>query len=360
MRGLVVMLMAIDHASEIYNAGRLATDSAVMYELGSGLPPGQFVTRWITHLCAPAFVLLAGMSIALAGARRRGPDEARAFDRHLLARGLVLVLLDLVYMSGISGHLLIQVLYALGVGMIGLVFLRRLGPRVVLALALAWMLADEAVTTLVWDPHAAADAGSPVIALFVGHWAGEPGRILYPALPWLAIMALGWVLGEHMSRWHAGQASTSPTRVLVVAGLASLAVFTLVRGLDGYGNLSLLRADGSLLQWLHVSKYPPSLAFVGLELGLVMLILAGLLRIEARVPARLDGPLLVFGQTALFFYVLHWLLLGLPATALGLFRSGGLGTTYLAAGAVLLVMFPLCRVYRRYERAHPHGWTRFL
>jgi hypothetical protein len=91
-----------------------------------------------------------------------------------------------------------------------------------------------------------------------------------------------------------------------------------------------------------------------------MLILAGLLRIEARVPAQLDGPLLVFGQTALFFYVLHWLLLGLPATALGLFRSGGLGTTYLAAGAVLLVMFPLCRVYRRYERAHPHGWTRFL
>jgi uncharacterized membrane protein len=355
-----MILMAVDHASAIYNADRIANDNAVMHVVGSALPVEQLLTRWITHLCAPAFVLLAGMSIALAGARHRSHDEARAFDRHLLLRGLVLVGLDLVYMSGLSSSLLLQVLYTLGIGMIALVPLRRLGPRVMLALALAWMLVDERVTALVWDPTAPADSGSPVTALVLGYWKGDLGTILYPAIPWLAIMMLGWVLGEHMARWHAGQARWSPTRVLALAGIAALGVFAIVRGLNGYGNMFLLREDGSLAQWLHVSKYPPSLAYVGLELGLVMLMLAALLWVEPRIPARPDAPLLVLGQTALFFYVLHWPLLGLPAVALGLFRSQGLGATYLAAAAVVIVMLPLCHWYRRYKRAHPNGWARYI
>lgn len=349
-----MILMAIDHASAIYNADRVAADNALLYAAGSALPPAQFFTRWITHLCAPAFVLLAGMSIALAGARRSSVAAARALDRHLLVRGVVLVVLDAVYMSGLSGGLLLQVLYALGIGMIALVPLRRLGPRVVLGLALAWFLVDESTTALVWGSSA------PGLALLVGYWKGSVGTILYPALPWLAIMMLGWVLGEHMARWHAGRASVSPTRVLALAGAAGLVVFAVVRGLNGYGNMFLLRDDGSLVQWLHVSKYPPSLAFVGLELGLVMLLLAGLLWIEPRMPHRPDHPVLVYGQTALFFYLLHWPLLGLPAVLFGLFHREGLGAAYLAAAAVLLVMIPLCRWYRGYKGAHPHGWTRYL
>lgn len=357
LRGVVMVLMAIDHASAIYNAERIANDNAVLHAVGSALPPEQLLTRWITHLCAPAFVLLAGMSIALAGSRLRGPEESRAFDRHLMIRGVVLVGLDAVYMSGLSGGLLLQVLYALGVGMLALAFLRRLDPRVMLALALGWLLVDEGLTALVWDP---AGAGAPWFALLVGYWKGSIGTILYPALPWLAIMMLGHVLGEHMARWHAGRARWSPTRVLVLAGVAALVVFAVVRALNGYGNMFLLREDASLVQWLHVSKYPPSLAFVGLELGLVMLLLAALLGLEPRVPPRPNGPLLVLGQTALFFYLLHWPLLGLPAVLLGLFHAAGLGTTYLAAMAVVLVMLPLCRWYRGYKRAHPNGWARYI
>lgn len=358
LRGLVVMLMAVDHASVIYNAGRVAEDSAALFVVGSALPAGQFFTRWITHLCAPGFVLLAGMSIALAGARGRG--EGRAVDRHLLVRGFVLVGLELLYMSALNGSLLLQVLYALGVGMIALAFLSRLGARVLLGLALGWMLVDEWVTTRVWDPSAPTDAGSPATALLVGLWKGEAGTILYPALPWLAIMTLGWVLGEHMARWHAGRARWSPARVLALAGAAGLVVFAIVRGLNGYGNMLLLREGDSLVQWLHVSKYPPSLAFVGLEVGLVMLLLAGLLRLEEKMPARGEDPVLVFGQTALFFYLVHWLVLGVPAAAFGLFQSGGAGTAFVAAGAALVVMQPLCRWYRRYKRAHPRGWARYI
>lgn len=357
LRGVVMVLMAVDHASAIYNGERIANDNAVMHVVGSALPVDQLLTRWITHLCAPAFVLLAGMSIALAGARHQGPRERRAFDRHLLARGLVLVGLDVLYMSGLGGALLLQVLYALGIGMIALVPLRRLDPRVMLALALGWLLVDEAVTSLVWTPTGTSPAW---LALLVGYWKGEVGTLLYPALAWLAIMMLGHVLGVHMVRWHAGRARHSPARVLALCGAAGLLVFVVVRGLDGYGNMFLLREDGSLVQWLHVSKYPPSLAFVGLELGLVMLMLAALLHVEPRVPADPDAPLLVLGQTALFFYVLHWPLLGLPAALFGLFGAGDLGTSYLAAAAVVLVMLPLCRWYRGYKRAHPEGWARYV
>ncbi|HEY8378958.1 MAG TPA: hypothetical protein VIK91_20845 [Nannocystis sp.] len=300
------------------------------------------------------------MAIALSGAQRREPADARAFDRHLRVRGLVLVALDLFYMSALNGRLLLQVLYALGVGMIALSFLRHLGPRVLLALALAWFLADEWVSTRLWDPLTPPDSGSPFTALAVGHWRGDIGTILYPALPWLAIMTLGWVLGEHMARWHEGRARVRPARVFALTGIAGLLVFTLVRALNGYGNMLLYRADDSLVQWLHVSKYPPSLAFVGLQLGLVLLLLAALVRIEPRIPAHRDGPVLLFGQTALFFYIVHWLVLGAPATLFGLFRVGGVGAAYLAAAAALLVMWPLCRRYRRYKRAHPHGWARYI
>ncbi|MCX4247520.1 DUF1624 domain-containing protein [Paraliomyxa miuraensis] len=358
LRGIVMIVMAIDHASIIYNAGRIANDNAIMHVVGTPLPPGQFFTRWITHLCAPAFVLLAGAGIALAGARRQGRDDARAFDRHLLVRGLVLVGLDLFYMSALVGLPMLQVLYAIGIGMIALIPARRLGPRTLLVLALGWLTIDQAVTSLVWDP---AVGSSPALAaLAVGYFQGEQGTIIYPALPWLAIMLLGHALGQHIARWQAGTTRTSPVRVLVLAGLAGLCVFAVVRAANGYGNMFLLREDGSLTQWLHVSKYPPALAFVGLELGLVALILAMLMKLEPRMPSRPNGPVLVLGQTALFFYLIHWLVLGIPATIFGLFGMGGPQTACLAAAAAVLVLLPVCRWYRGYKRAHPTSWVRYV
>src|SRR5688572_33066549 len=113
-----MVLMSIDHASEELNAGRLFTDSAMFYTSGSPLPPAQFLTRWITHLCAPTFVFLAGCSLAIScAARKKRGDSERTIDRHLVIRGALLIVLDVVWMSWVMigpGKILLQVLYAIG------------------------------------------------------------------------------------------------------------------------------------------------------------------------------------------------------------------------------------------------------
>jgi uncharacterized membrane protein len=143
-----------------------------------------------------------------------------------------------------------------------------------------------------------------------------------------------------------------------LAGAIALAVFVVLRGLDGYGNGGLHRDGASLVQWLHVCKYPPSLTYAALELGLMALLFALFLRIPAASPAL--RPLVLLGQTALFFYLLHAHLLEGAARGLGLFRRAGLAGTYGAAALTIAVLAPLCGVYRRYKQAHPDGWTRYL
>lgn len=354
MRGTVMVLMAIDHASVMFNAERTAADSANLWVGGASIPLGQFFTRWITHLCAPTFVFLAGVAIALSARKRIAAGRGASVDRDLLVRGALLIALDASYMSTLAGRdLLLQVLYAIGAGMILMIPLRRLGPPVLAVVGLGWFVVGEWVTGLVWSPPGAPDPWWAQLAFAPNH--GPDVRILYPAVPWTAVMATGWAFGEWLS-----QRSRPPIRQFLLAGGLAFVVFVVVRGFNGYGNMFVPRDDHSLVQWLHVSKYPPSLAFMALELGLSWVILAGLMWLEPRVAVRDDGPLLVFGQTALFFYLAHFLLLGGTARALGLLGKGGLLETYLATGGVLAILYPVCRWYRAKKRARPESLLRYV
>lgn len=356
MRGFVMVLMALDHASLMFNEGRVAADTAAEYVAGSALPLEQLLTRWVTHLCAPTFLFLSGTALALSAARRSEKGQTRGqIDRDLMVRGALIVLLDVVYMSSLVPGLMLQVLYAIGASMIAMVPLRRLPDRWLLGLALAWIVGGEAVTALVWD---GSGNSSMLAALTVARSVDESVRVFYPFVPWLSMMALGWVFGNHLVR-RAAAGEGPPLRLLLVCGLSSLLVFVVVRGLGGYGNMFLQAEDASLAQWLHVSKYPPSLTFVTLELGLMALLLAGFTWLEGRVQVRRNGPLLVFGQTALFFYLLHFALLGLARMGLGLER-GGLLRTYLLAALLLTLLYAPCWLYRRYKQAHPTSWVRFI
>jgi uncharacterized membrane protein len=359
MRGLVMVLMIVDHASMAFDGSHLSQDSALYPGAATmALPGAEFFTRWMTHICAPTFVCLAGVALALSVERRAARGvSAGEIDRFIFTRGAVIALLDLTVVSFGSGRWNVGVLFAIGVSMICMAGLRRLPMAALLALGVGWFALGELVTGLVWDPPG---SSSMLAAVTVANYASPTLLIKYPVIPWLAIMVLGWALGRHANRFQAGATRAAPKNVLLVAGVAALAVFAIVRGAQGYGDMFLPRTDGSWQQWLHVSKYPPSLAYAALELGLMSLILSALARIEPLIGVRNNGVFLVFGQTAMFYYLVHRLAFEIPATYFGLRGIGGLTTTYVVSAVALVAIYPACRWYRRVKAEHPTSVLQYI
>jgi uncharacterized membrane protein len=359
MRGLVMVLMVIDHASMAFDGHHLAKDSAMYPDAGTmALPAAEFFTRWITHLCAPTFVFLAGASLALSVQRQvaKGVPSGE-IDRRILTRGAIIALLDVTVISLGSGRWTLQVLYAIGLSMICMAFLRRLSSKTLLALGLGWMVLGEIVTRWVWSPPG---PSSRLAALFVATYGSDSLNIKYPLIPWLAIMMVGWVFGRYAIDFNVRKCGPSPRTIMICTGFIALVVFAVVRYCGGYGDMFLHRSDNSWQQWLHVSKYSPSLTYYALELGILALVLAFLRTIEPRIGIRPNGVFLVFGQTSMFFYLVHRLALEVPATYFGLRGIGGLSTTYLTAALMLLLLYPACRWYRTVKRAHAQSLLRYF
>ena len=152
----------------------------------------------------------------------------------------------------------------------------------------------------------------------------------------------------------------NPVGFFILSGVLSIIVFLIVRGLNQYGNMWLLRYDNSILQWLHVSKYPPSLSFAALELGVMFFILAFLFVLYQNRNASATNPLQVFGRTPLFFYIIHVHLMAAAARVLNLHRAFGLMETYIATGVALMVLYPLCLWYGRLKQARPKSLLRYI
>jgi uncharacterized membrane protein len=272
---------------------------------------------------------------------------------------LIIAAIDPLWMSlGFTGgqFVILQVMYAIGTSLIAMTLMRRLPQLWLIGGALTFMIGGEAIRGAVLALIGRGDPPVGVALLLTGANFGKV-VIAYPTLSWLAIMMLGWGFG----RWLAFGQPRAPERLLVVAGSAALVGFAIVRGANRYGNMQLPRDDGSLVQWLHVSKYPPSLTYDLLELGILALCLAGFF-VAARRPRPfvLSAPLLVLGQTALFFYVLHVHVLEAVAQILGWQSKLGLVSAYLGGLAIVVVLYPACARYRAYKQAHPDGWTRYL
>jgi uncharacterized membrane protein len=261
--------------------------------------------------------------------------------------------------------ILFQVLYAIGGSMLLMAALRHLPDWVLGALGLGICIASE----LCVDWLRAGQAPGLVPALFLtgGVFPLQLGPlhrfiVAYPVLPWLALM----MLGHASASWFASQSAAARERGLRYAGCAALALFCLVRGLNGYGNMGLLRDSGDVLQWLHVSKYPPSLTYVCLELGIAALLLSLFVRLDtlrARRSAALGWPLrglTLLGRAALFYYVLHIHLMALLTWLFGVHQAGAIGAALLgAAVAVVLLAVPVAR-YQRYKASHSNLLTRLL
>ena len=235
---------------------------------------------------------------------------------------------------------------------------------------MAWLAGSE-LLILTWLPPpssvatGSAAASAPLVArLLLIPGFGAPPDVLYPMTHWLAMMLLGWAFGRRLLGRTSNVSERLDTeKLLLLSGLSALLLSLFLRRANGYGTMGLLRDDASLGQWLHMSKYPPALVFSLFELGLMALVLVAFLAYERRVqvPARAYNPLLVFGQTALFFYVLHFLVLGGSAFAItGGLAQRGLEETYLAAAGTLIVLYPVCLAYRRLKRRHPTSFLQYI
>jgi uncharacterized membrane protein len=296
LRGAVMVLMVLDHCRDFFGDARIDPTNL------STTTPALFFTRWVTHLCAPTFSLLAGISAALWGAGRSRGELAR----HLVTRGLWLILLDLtwdnVFIFNVPHFLLGLVLWELGWSMIvlaGLIYL----PRVVIGgLAVATIaghnLLDgiqpgEGALGLLWTfLHAPGMRELP---------GGVPILLGYPLIPWVAVMALGYAIAPLFSR-----PSERRRPVLVMLGLGAIAGFVVLRWLNVYGDPRPWAPRGdftwTLMSFLNVTKQPPSLLYLLVTLGVAFLGLAAL----DRGMGRLGAPLRVIGRVPLFFFLLQW------------------------------------------------------
>jgi len=368
LRGLVMVIMALDHMRDFFDADAFRfspTDLAHTY-------PFLFFTRFITHFCAPTFALLAGVGAFLYGAR---VQDSRKLSLFLASRGVWLILLDAFLISPIwsmgSGKIEFGTLYGIGCGLLTLSALSWLKAPVVLGAGAAIIFGHNLL-----DGIHAADLGA------WGPWwrllhepgplpLGVPGGVLYPALPWIGVVALGYGLGPLFQK-----APSERDCILRIGGFSALALFVALRSGNFYGDpqpwTEQRDALFTALSFLNVTKYPPSLLYLLVTLGGAMLVLASL----ELVKGAAGRALIVFGRTPLFFYVLH-LYLGVGAAlAFALARGystpqmtefarssnpppefgAGLFGAYLAWIIVVAALFPPCRWFADLKRRRTDWW----
>ncbi len=364
MRGLIMILMAIDHAA--YHVAKRHPGEFWGVPLPEFPDAAAFVTRAVTHLCAPGFFFLMGTGVVfLAASRQRmGWSDGRV-TRHLVTRGLLLIVLQqllenptwaLGYMAaevepdlygvtipGPEGvpFLALAVLFALGVNLMLAGVLFRLPTAVVGAIALGAVLATQILTP---GPEQASFPFSPIARILMIPGITVPWMVVYPVVPWLSFTALGVVFGRLLQSRR-----ERAFRIAALAGVLFLIGFVAARVAGGFGNFHPPE-DGGWIAFLNVTKYPPSLAFFLVTMGVNLLLLGALEAGEKRL-GPLRPPLLVFGGTALFFYIAHlyvYLLLGLAFP-----RGAGLATMYAVWLVGLLVLYPLCRRYSTFRRSKP-------
>jgi uncharacterized membrane protein len=354
-----MVLMAIDHAS--FFIARVHPAESWGYGPPYYVSAVAFVTRWVTHLCAPGFFLLMGAGMAmLAAARLQAGWSRRRVTRFLVTRGALLLVIqhfvenpawllgifsaapELRELAPIPGdnreiYANFAVITALGASMIVWGLLIHVSTPVVIAVAVGALAASMAMTP--GPEHATVAYSIPTRLLFI------PGRshfigVLYPVVPWLVPAGLGIVLARQLAR--------RPSFVEKRAALAgaSLIAFFIVLRTSGLGDYHA--ATPGLIGFLSLTKYPPSLDFLAVMLGIDLVLLAILAR---PIPSWAAAVLQVFGQAPLFFYLLHLYVFGAISWLFP--RGASFGVMYLMWLAALVVLYPACRWYARFKAAKP-------
>ncbi len=358
-RGIVMAIMAWDHVSSFWHA---------LHHGGEGIlgraPPFPnliwFLERFVSHVCAPTFIFLAGTVLALSALKRVSRGESQtSVTIHMVKRGLVLLVLEALVVSPAFGTswMYFGVIACIGLSLIIFSVYRRLPLSVILALSLIIVL-NHNFLGLNFIPADTPWGWYARVIIHEPNFDWWPYFGLYSIIPWIGVMGLGWVFGNLLAK-------LDPERIvrlkkpLAATGVASIVMFFIVRWTNGYGNL-LRRWGNTVIDWLYVSKYPPSIAFLLWTLGWMCLFLALGLAIQNRswFGKGVTGAILAFGRNPLFFYLTHlWLYrLRLP-TAL---RPEPPPPFYLEMWQTLIfwavglvVLWQLCLRYEKLKRAYP-------
>jgi len=367
LRGLVMVLMALDHTRDFFGTGGLNPR-----DLGD---PALFLTRWITHFCAPVFIFLAGASAWLYGNRGRSVCEV---SRYLVTRGFWLMLIEFtvvrlawIFTLDVS-FFSTGVIWVIGASMVVLAALVHL-PR--------WAIAATAIAIIaghnLFDGLRAEHLGWMGWLWKLLHQPGMnhigPGTmfyVLYTVVPWVGVMAAGYALGPVLAVRR---------RLLVRLGLALTAGFIVLRATNLYGDPAPWAMQSTwtatVLSFLNCEKYPASLLFLMMTLGPALLFLA----VFADARGQLANWITTFGRTPFLYYVAHLYLIHLLAVvyALAVFGDASVVTglrmmtkppgyglplpgNYVVWLLVVVSLYPLCRWLAALKQLRREWWWSYL
>jgi uncharacterized membrane protein len=371
LRGLVMILMALDHTRDFFGTGGMNPRDVA--------DPVLFLTRWITHYCAPIFIFLAGLSAYLYGARGRSIAEV---SRFLLTRGFWLIVIEFTLVRlGWSFSLnldffVAQVIWVIGASMVvlaGLVWL----PRWAIAVIALTMIAGHNLL----DGIRAEELGTAGWLWNVLHQPavlqlGPQTKVLalYSLIPWAGVMAAGYVMGPVFKLDPPAR-----RRFLLWTGAAVITGFIVVRASNLYGDPAAWSMHdgwlGTVLSFVNCEKYPPSLLYLMMTLGPALILLA----LFERVHGTIAGWIITFGRVPFFFYVAHIFLIHALAVALAWAMLGDAGWlmgqfppkkpavwgldllgVYATWLCVVVILFPLCRWFASIKQRRREWWWSYL
>lgn len=369
LRGWVIALMTVDHAREFFYKSVKITDPMNL----ASVPPEVFFTRWITHFCAPTFVFLAGLSAYLYS-QKTGVTEGQ-FSSFLLKRAAILILLEVTIVSFSwtfvfpPERIYLQVIWAIGISMACLAGLSRL-PRWAMTILVVLLIACTPLLSGLTPPET---GWAKTLWAFLYHRDLIPItenlqlRTSYPLLPWIGIMGLGFLMGPlYTSRYEPSQRK----KALLLGGWAMMIGFILLRASNWYGENNLFTGFPTdpiktLMSFLNVTKYPPSLQFSLMTLSIACLALYSL----ENWKSPLEKALLTLGRVPMFYYILHLYLLHgaacLSVICLGLsghakFSVPHIGMVWLIALGCLVIALPLSKWFSRKKTENPGSWLQYF
>ncbi|MCQ2997520.1 DUF1624 domain-containing protein [Pseudomonas syringae] len=367
LRGLIILFMLLDHVRETFLLHLQVSDPMDV----TTTPPELFFSRTLAHLCAPLFIFLTGLSAYLYG-ERYGASEVSGF---LFKRGLFLIALEVTLVNFAwtfqfpPTTVYLQVIWAIGLSMVALAILVKL-PRPALAVIGVVIIAGHnLLDTLHFTQESAMYVPWAILhdRGWLVPWDGLRLRTSYPLLPWIGVIALGYAAGP----WFASGADARKRQnSLVLAGLGLLALFFLLRLVNGYGEKPWSIGETTVqtvMSFFNITKYPPSLLFLSLTLGIGMLLLVWFEKAAGRVWFK---PLLVFGAAPMFFYLLHLYVLKilyLIAVAIwgtnkgNYFGFDSVGAVWLCSVLLAVGLFPAVRAFASFKaRRKDIAWLKYF